>query len=183
MIQSQDRAGWFGASDVCFITGRWNTKTFRRWWLAKLGLEKGHYSSTAMNAGTYFEHAILEDVYKRQHVYRENGNDLHGIFAVVRDVAELETAVPDISVRIDSIAVAENPKSGFQIWARNYFNGTHLGCSRYGVPTGKKLEEDRCMALSMLKLEKIEQRWKIIREETMFSDTMLCGFMESHLIL
>lgn len=62
MIQSQDRAGWFGASDVCFITGRWNTKTFRRWWLAKLGLEKGHYSSTAMNAGTYFEHAILDAV-------------------------------------------------------------------------------------------------------------------------
>ena len=126
---------------------------------------------------------LFEFYGKDIHVYRENGNDLHGIFAVVRYVAELEAAFPDISVRIDSIVVAENPKSGFQIWARNYFNGTHLGCSRYGAPTGKKLEEDRCMALSMLKLEKIEQRWKIIREETMFSDTMLCGILESHLIL
>lgn len=62
MIASQDRSGWFGASDVSFIIGNWKTKSFQKWWLTKLGLTQGHYSSAAMNAGTYFEHAILDAV-------------------------------------------------------------------------------------------------------------------------
>lgn len=60
MIADQDRSGWFGASDTAMIMGNWNTKTFRRWWMQKLGLDSSHYASRAMNAGTYYEHAILD---------------------------------------------------------------------------------------------------------------------------
>lgn len=62
MIQSQDRSGWFGASDVGFIMGNWATKTFRSWWLQKLGLDNRHFCTKAMNAGTYYEHAVLEHI-------------------------------------------------------------------------------------------------------------------------
>ena len=60
MIASQDRSGWFGASDTKYIMGNWNTKTFKSWWLKKLGLDTSHFTNTAMNAGTYYEHAILD---------------------------------------------------------------------------------------------------------------------------
>lgn len=60
MIQDQDRSGWFGASDTAYIMGNWKTKTFKSWWLQKLGLNTSHYASRAMNAGTYYEHAILD---------------------------------------------------------------------------------------------------------------------------
>lgn len=60
MIADQDRSGWFGASDTAMIMGNWNTKTFRKWWMQKLGLDSSHYASRAMNAGTYYEHAILD---------------------------------------------------------------------------------------------------------------------------
>ena len=60
MIQSQDRSGWFGASDVKYIMGNWNTKTFKSWWMKKLGIDTSHFTNTAMNAGTYYEHAILD---------------------------------------------------------------------------------------------------------------------------
>lgn len=60
MIQNQDRSGWFGASDTQFIMGNWKTKTFKNWWLKKLGIDTSHFTSTAMNAGSYYEHAILD---------------------------------------------------------------------------------------------------------------------------
>ena len=62
MISDQDRSGWFGASDTAIIMGNWKTKTFQKWWLQKLGLDKSHFASRAMLAGTYYEHAILEAV-------------------------------------------------------------------------------------------------------------------------
>lgn len=60
MISSQDRSGFFGASDTSFIMGNWNTKTFKNWWLIKLGLSNSHFTNVSMNAGTYYEHAILD---------------------------------------------------------------------------------------------------------------------------
>lgn len=60
MIDTQDRAGWFGASDTSYIMGNWTTKTWQTWWLKKLGLDTSHFTTRAMNAGTYYEHAILD---------------------------------------------------------------------------------------------------------------------------
>ena len=60
MISDQDRSGWFGASDTKYIMGNWKTKTFKNWWMSKLGINTGHYTNVAMNAGTYYEHAILD---------------------------------------------------------------------------------------------------------------------------
>lgn len=60
MISSQDRAGWFGASDTAKIMGRWDTKTFARFWAEKLGLIRNNFANSAMLAGTYYEHRILD---------------------------------------------------------------------------------------------------------------------------
>ena len=60
MIADQSRAGWFGASDTSIIMGNWKTKTFTKWWVQKLGINGDHFTSRAMNAGTYYEHAVLE---------------------------------------------------------------------------------------------------------------------------
>ncbi len=60
MIDNQDRSGYFGASDTSVVMGNWKTKTFQNWWMQKLGINTSHYTSTAMLAGTYYEHAILD---------------------------------------------------------------------------------------------------------------------------
>jgi hypothetical protein len=62
MISDHDRSGWFGASDTATIMGNWKTKTFGKWWMQKLGLDNSHFASTAMNAGTYYEHAVLDHI-------------------------------------------------------------------------------------------------------------------------
>lgn len=60
MISDQDRSGWFGASDTSYIMGNWKTKSFQNWWMSKLGINTSHFTNVAMNAGTYYEHAILD---------------------------------------------------------------------------------------------------------------------------
>ena len=69
MISDQDRSGYFGASDTKYIMGNWNTKTFKNWWLSKLGISTNNFSNVSMNAGTYYEHAILDviDVPRKDH--------------------------------------------------------------------------------------------------------------------
>ena len=60
MIRDRDRSGWFGASDTGRIMGRWDTQTFRLWWMEKLGLRVNNFTTPAMMAGTYYEHRILD---------------------------------------------------------------------------------------------------------------------------
>lgn len=59
MIRDQDRSGWIGASDTPFVMGSWSGKSFARFWRVKLGIDRDRFATTAMLAGTWFEHPIL----------------------------------------------------------------------------------------------------------------------------
>lgn len=60
MISNQDRSFYIGASDTSIVVGNWNTKTFEKWWLEKLGLYKNNFTNEAMQTGTNYEHKILD---------------------------------------------------------------------------------------------------------------------------
>jgi hypothetical protein len=62
LIQSQDRSGYIGASDTSMVVGNWKTKTFEKWWLIKLGLNKNNFSNEATKAGNNYEHKILDSL-------------------------------------------------------------------------------------------------------------------------
>ena len=62
MITDKDRSGWFGASDTSYIVGNWNTASFKKWWLAKLGLHASDISTKAMKVGNAYEHEILDTI-------------------------------------------------------------------------------------------------------------------------
>lgn len=42
------------------VVGNWGTKTFEKWWLEKLGLNKNDIKTEAMQTGTNYEHKILD---------------------------------------------------------------------------------------------------------------------------
>lgn len=60
MIADKDRSGYFGASDTDRVIGSLTTKTFRKWWMEKLGFFQNSFSNRALMAGTYYEHPILD---------------------------------------------------------------------------------------------------------------------------
>jgi hypothetical protein len=51
-----------GASDTDRVIGSFDTKTFVNWWLTKEGVASNNFESAEMNAGTHWEHRILESV-------------------------------------------------------------------------------------------------------------------------
>ena len=62
MIASQDRSGYFGASDTPFIIGNYKTATFEKWWMQKIGINRDHFNNRYTSAGTHYEHRILESL-------------------------------------------------------------------------------------------------------------------------
>lgn len=60
MISNHDRSGFIGASDTKYVIGNWNTKTFEKWWLKKIGISTEHFSNKFTSAGTNFEHKIID---------------------------------------------------------------------------------------------------------------------------
>lgn len=61
MIKNKDRRGWIGASDTVMVMGSWNNPSWKRWWAVKIGLAAtSTFASTAMLAGTWYEHPILD---------------------------------------------------------------------------------------------------------------------------
>lgn len=63
MISNHDRSGYFGASDVQYVIGNWKTKTFEKWWLQKLGINRDHFENEFTKAGTNWEHRILDSLH------------------------------------------------------------------------------------------------------------------------
>lgn len=62
MIESKDRSGYIGASDTDKVVGNWNTATFEKWWMQKLGINRDHFDNKFTMAGTHYEHRILESL-------------------------------------------------------------------------------------------------------------------------
>ncbi len=62
MISNKNRSFYIGASDTSMVVGNWNTKSFEKWWLEKLGLNKNDFTNEAMQTGTNYEHKILESL-------------------------------------------------------------------------------------------------------------------------
>ena len=63
MITDHDRSGWIGASDVGYVIGNWKTKTWEKWWMTKLGLNRKHFENESTKAGTNWEHKILDSLH------------------------------------------------------------------------------------------------------------------------
>lgn len=62
MIKTQDRSGWFGASDTKYIMREnHETKTWKEWWDTKLGSGTRNVADNKYTrAGSLYEHPILE---------------------------------------------------------------------------------------------------------------------------
>ena len=63
MIASHDRSGYIGASDTDKVIGNWNTKTWEKWWMQKIGINQDHFDNRYTIAGTNWEHRILESLH------------------------------------------------------------------------------------------------------------------------
>lgn len=60
MINTQDRSGYIGASDTKYVVGNWETKTFTKWWMQKIGIDNTHIKTKQTEAGNNYEAKIID---------------------------------------------------------------------------------------------------------------------------
>lgn len=112
----------------------------------------------------------LYDIYDTNaFVLRGNGNKLNGAAAIVKDATELLAAFPDLQLNLADIFAVPSDK-GYKLFRRFYLEGTNLGFSKYGAPTGKALEGKKAICQSMSSVELVDGDWLITYEYTMFAD-------------
>ena len=58
MIADHDRSGWIGASDTDYVVGNWDTATWEKWMLTKLGIHEGRIETSP---NYYIETFLLLD--------------------------------------------------------------------------------------------------------------------------
>lgn len=62
MIADHDRSYYIGASDTRFVVGKWESDTFAKWYGVKEGIYTQDFTNEAMQAGTAYEHRILDSL-------------------------------------------------------------------------------------------------------------------------
>ena len=63
MITDKSRDYYIGASDTQYVMSNLNSKTFKRWWLIKIGAEWNDYENIYTNAGNRYEQKILDTLF------------------------------------------------------------------------------------------------------------------------
>lgn len=63
MITDRSRDYYIGASDTQFVMMNFNSKTFKRWWLVKIGAMENDYESVYTMAGNRYEQKILDTLF------------------------------------------------------------------------------------------------------------------------
>ena len=103
-------------------------------------------------------------------ILRGNGAKLNGATEIVTNTTQLMAAFPDLTIDIDDTFAVDDGNGGYKLYRRFYMNGTNLGYSKYGAPTGRSLEGKKSISQSMSIIEKINGEWKITYEYTMYAD-------------
>ena len=69
-----------------------------------------------------------------------------------------------------NISLCGSCNKGYKLYRRFYMDGTNLGYSWYGAPTGKSLDGKMAICQSMSTLELVDDKWMITYEYTMYAD-------------
>lgn len=119
-----------------------------------------------------FNHKWIGSVYDiyadDAEIYRENGTFLKGAHEMMKDTVKLTSAFPDMQVTMrDTFAVKKD--DGYKLWRYYTMSGTNKTYSVYGAATGKELNADASIAMSMATVKFLSGRWQIVKEFTMYS--------------
>lgn len=95
--------------------------------------------------------------------HKQNKVIFSSIEDVVRSVADLLAAFPNLRTNIENVIVYKVSDDFYKVSKRLHYWGNNYGPSKYGPPTGKSLANN-CLSMSLLHLKRIDGCWKITFE-------------------
>ena len=109
--------------------------------------------------GTIYDHYTDETI-----IHGENGVDIQGIDAVMSHTPERMCTLPDMTLHFIGIFATKVSDEEFKFIQITHPEATYTGPSKYGQPTGKKLNYDNIMNMCECVVKKINGVWKITEE-------------------
>lgn len=101
-------------------------------------------------------------------LYRENGVLFDGVHEIMKETLKFTSAFPDLKLQLRDVFAVKKGDS-YKVWRYFAMEGTNKNVSIYGPATGKPLDTDACISMSMATVEFINGRWQIVRDFTMYS--------------
>jgi hypothetical protein len=115
-----------------------------------------------------WDYKMVGTIYDYYHddivIHVENGKDIVGVEAVVKDTIIRMNAMPDLKIKFIDIFAEGNEENGYKFIQVTYHEGTSLGHSQFGPPTGEKLNENNFMNMCECLVKKINGKWKVVEE-------------------
>jgi hypothetical protein len=130
-----------------------------------------------------WDHKMLGMVYE---YYDENilykgasGKKLTSPEQVMLGILSMEAAFPDLKVHITESFASGDEANGFKVYQRSYCEGTNLGPSEFGLPTGNKLDEINSFGQTIYILKKVQGTWKITTEYSIRSELTIENLLKN----
>lgn len=120
----------------------------------------------------YDENAVLKGA---------NGSKITNLTGIVGQFLGLQAAFPDLRVNITEAFGSGDAQAGFVVYQRSYCDGTNLGTSMYGPPTGNLLHEKNSMGQTVYVFKKAQDRWKVSSEFSLRSNASIERLLKNQL--
>lgn len=128
---------------------------------------------------------LVYEYYDESAIYKgANGSKITTQTGIVNQFLSLQAAFPDLRVHITESFASGDVDSGFVVYQRSYCEGSNLGTSAYGPPTGNLLTENNSMGQTVYGFKKTQGRWKVGTEFSLRSpqttEKLLKGSKNAH---
>ena len=97
-------------------------------------------------------------------VHLENGRDVVGVDAVIKDTIIRCNAIPDLKINFLDIFAEGDEENGYKFVQVAYNEGTNTGPSEFGPATGNKINYDNFMNICECLVKKVNGQWKVTEE-------------------
>jgi len=108
----------------------------------------------------------IYDTYRHNCRVQDDAGLQYGRDKIVADTVHTINAFPDIRLYADEIIWAGNEDTGFFTSHRTVITGTNTGYSRFGPPTGKRINL-WCIANCLAEANEIHEEWVIYNQSAM----------------
>ena len=112
----------------------------------------------------------IYDIYADEaQLFRENGVRFKGAHAIMQETMRFCSAFPNLKLQMIDCFAVKKSETCYKVWRYFVMEGNNINYSQYGAATGKALDPDKCISMSMATVELINGRWQITRDFTMYS--------------
>ncbi len=117
---------------------------------------------------------MVHSHYDEKAVYKgANGHTVNTQDGIIGEMLRMQAAFPDMRVRIDESFATGDATAGFTVYQRSYCQGTHLGTTHYGPPTGRVLDDSNSMGQTVYVFKHIGGQWKVVSEFSLRSQVSI----------